>query len=87
MALTDKEKLRMFQRAVNLYVDSIATWPDALAIIAGMTKAKFKNFIMAKMDEAEAAETADATAHTDIAAEKTQRATDIIALKSEVDLT
>ena len=87
MALTDNDKLKVFQRAINLYVDSIPTWPDALAVVSGMTKTKFKNFIMAKMDEAEAAETTDATAHTDIAAEKTQRAADIIDLKSEVDLT
>ena len=58
-------------------------WP----FVSGMTKTKFKNFIMAKMDEAEAAETIDATAHTDMAAEKTQRAADIVDLKSEVDLT
>lgn len=85
MTMTDEEKLKLFQRAVNLYVDSIPTWPDALTIIAGMTKTKFKNFITAKMGEAQTAGTVDAAAFTDMAAEKTERVADIGDAIIEVD--
>lgn len=85
MAMTDDDKLILFQRAVSLYVESIPTWPDVLALIAGMTKTKFKNFVKVKMEELQAEDLNESTLHTDIATQKTQRASDVGDVISEIE--
>ena len=76
--MTDDKKLRTAQDAFQKKLRSITTWTDFKTMVSTITKTKVKNFLTAKLQDAEQGQTDAATNATNVA-------TDISALIIEVN--